>query len=186
LSPELIFKFSSKLRKEKNSQNRLLFDIRPKRLKKKRRVRKKGEWEKKESEKKRRVRKKGEWEKKESQKKRRVMVTWACLFTKWIFCCFMNCNSLQSARCHHLLTTIDTCQCVLWHFKVWCTFSMKMWRMDTNNQTNTEYRQRPLVDCEPSLLERLFFLAPFTVINSDHIKRLHLKMCSIPYKNCKG
>ncbi len=25
----------------------------------------------------------------------------AC-WQKWIFCCFMNCNSLQSARCHHL------------------------------------------------------------------------------------
>ncbi len=30
------------------------------------------------------------------------LVTRTCLFTKWIFCCFMNCDSLQSARCHHL------------------------------------------------------------------------------------
>jgi hypothetical protein len=30
------------------------------------------------------------------------LMTRARLFKKWIFCCFMKCDSLKSARCHHL------------------------------------------------------------------------------------
>ncbi len=30
------------------------------------------------------------------------LVTRVHLLKKWIFCCFMKCDSLQSARCHHL------------------------------------------------------------------------------------
>ncbi len=39
----------------------------------------------------------------------KTLVTWVRLC---FVCCFMICDSLQSAKCHHLQTTKDMCQCV--------------------------------------------------------------------------